>query len=329
MNSNKMSSRVSSSSAALVIGLCLPFLAVADEPPPPATAPTEIAAAAPAAAAAAPTAAPTPAAPAAAAPPAPTEAAAAAPPAPAATPTEAAAKPSPDTVLAIVNGTAITAGALEAYLPTRPAGSPKDPKIALEELIRRELVRQDAVQHGLDKHPAFLAELETLRETLLVTAELKAIADSLSFSDADLRKFYSDHLKDMTLNEYKARHILVGSEEEAKAIIAELDQGGDFVKIAKEKSKDNAIDGGELGWFTATQMVKPVSDTVINLAKGKYTAQPVHSDFGWHIILHEDTREMTPPTFENVKDRIKLTLERTKMQEYIMKLRNNARVEIK
>ncbi|CAK0780016.1 peptidyl-prolyl cis-trans isomerase C [Gammaproteobacteria bacterium] len=234
-----------------------------------------------------------------------------------------------DAILAAVNGIPIMQSTYDRYLATRPTGSNQDRKVIIEELVKREVLLQDAIKRGVEKQPEVVVELATLRENLLVAAALKAAADNMSSSDDELHKFYNDHLKEMTINEYKARHILVPTEEEAKAIVADLDKGADFAKLAKEKSKDNAVEGGDLGWFSSSQMVKPLSDAITTLAKGKYTTQPVHSEFGWHVLLHEDTREMPPPPFESVKDRIKMVVQRTKLQEHIQHLRNQAKVEIK
>jgi len=232
-------------------------------------------------------------------------------------------------ILATVNGAPVTQSAYDRYLATRPAGSNRDRKTIIEELIKREAVLQDAIKRNIDKQPEVVAEIATLRENLLVAAALKAAADNMSSSDEELQKFYTEHLKEMSVSEYKARHILVLTEEEAKAIIVDLNAGADFVKLAKEKSKDNAVDGGDLGWFNSNQMVKQFSDAIMVLEKGKYTTQPVHTEFGWHVILHEDTRETAPPTFDGIKDRIKMVVQRTKLQEHIQHLREQAKVEIK
>jgi peptidyl-prolyl cis-trans isomerase C len=234
-----------------------------------------------------------------------------------------------DTVLAIVNGNPITQTNYDRYLATRPQSAKKDRNTIIEELIRRELVLQDAIKNGVDKQPDVIDELTTLRENLLVAANLKAVADKISVTDKELRKFYTEHLNELSVTEYKARHILVSTSEEAKAIIAELDKGADFVELAKKKSKDNSIDGGDLGWFNSAQMVKPFANAVKNLEKGKYTAQPVKTKFGWHVILNEDTRKTPPPPFEKVEDRIKIALQRVKLQEYIQHLSAQAKVEIK
>jgi peptidyl-prolyl cis-trans isomerase C len=237
--------------------------------------------------------------------------------------------PPPSTVLAIVNGNPITQATYDRHIATRPAGAKRDRDAIIEELVKREVVLQDAIKNGVDKQSEVIVEMATLRENLLVAAGLKGVADKISSSDEELLKFYTAHLSEMNITEYKARHILVPTQEEAKAIIEELDKGADFAKLAKEKSKDNAADEGDLGWFSSAQMVKPLADAITVLPKGKYTAQPVHSEFGWHVILHEDTRATPPPPFESVKDRIKMVVQRTKLQEYVQHLRNQAKVEIK
>jgi len=231
-----------------------------------------------------------------------------------------------DKVLAIVNGNPITQATYDHHVAARPN---RDPKAVIDELVKREVLLQDALKRGIDKQPEVIAELATLRENLLVGAVLKTMSNDISLSDEELNKFYSDHLKELSVTEYKARHILVATEEEAKAIIAELDKGTDFEKLAKEKSKDNATEGGELGWFNSSQMVKPFSEAIAVLPKGKYSSQPVNTEFGWHVILHEDTRQTPAPSFDKVKDRIKMAVQRTKLQEYIQQLQSQAKVEIK
>lgn len=231
-----------------------------------------------------------------------------------------------DSVLVIVNGNPITQSTYDRHVAARPN---RDRKVIIDELIKREVLLQDAIKHGLDKQPEVIAELATLRENLLVGVALKAASENISSSDEELHKFYNDHLKELSVTEYKARHILVSTEEEAKAIIGELDKGVDFEKLAKEKSKDNADEGGDLGWFNSTQMVKPFAEAVVALPKGKYSSQPVNTEFGWHVILHEDTRDTTAPPFEKVKDRIKMAVQRSKLQEYVQYLQRQAKVEIK
>ncbi|HEY8097681.1 MAG TPA: peptidylprolyl isomerase, partial [Methylobacter sp.] len=130
--------------------------------------------------------------------------------------------------------------------------------------------------------------------------------------------------------EYKASHILVKTEEEAKKLIAELDKGADFAKLANKHSLDakESQNGGDLGWFSAGQMVAPFSEAVAALEKGKYTKEPVKTQFGYHVILKEDSRALTPPPLEAVKEQLTPFLQRKKVQGMIEGLRKQAKVEI-
>ncbi len=229
-----------------------------------------------------------------------------------------------DPVLAVVNGVPVTQSMYDGYLRLRPANSPKDRTLVLDELITLEVLRQDAVQRGIDKQPEVIVEMANH----LAVAGLKTVAAGIVLNDEELHNVYNSHLKEMINREYKARHILIPTEEEAKAIITELNNGGDFVKLAKEKSQDHSSDGGDLGWFSTGQMVKSVADAVVLLENGKYTTQPVHSESGWHVILHEDTRENPPPSFEDMKEKIKMDLRRAKLQEHIQHLRAQAVVKM-
>jgi peptidyl-prolyl cis-trans isomerase C len=231
-----------------------------------------------------------------------------------------------DKVLVTVDGNPITQATYDRHVANRPN---RDRKTIIDELVKREVLLQDAIKHGLDKQPDVIAELATLRENLLVGIALKVASENISSSDEELHKFYNDHLKELSVTEYKARHILVSTEEEAKTIIDELNKGADFAKLAKEKSKDNSAEGGDLGWFNSSQMVKPFSDAIVALPKGKYSDHPVNTEFGWHVILHEDTRETAAPPFDKVKDRIKMAVQRSKLQEYVQHLQSQAKVEIK
>ena len=127
----------------------------------------------------------------------------------------------------------------------------------------------------------------------------------------------------------RARHILVKTEPEAKEIIAELDKGADFATLAKDQSTGpSAAQGGDLGWFSANQMVAPFSEAVIALENGKYTSEPVKTQFGWHVIIREDSRDQTPPSFESVKEQMRPAVQREKIQQYIDGLRKTAKVEV-
>ena len=130
-------------------------------------------------------------------------------------------------------------------------------------------------------------------------------------------------------NEFKARHILVADEDKAKKMIAELDKGADFGELAKKNSTDaSAANGGELGWFSAQQMVKPFADAVAKLDKGKYTAEPIQTQFGWHVIMLDDKRDITPPPLDQVKKQLQMVLQNQRIQSYVQGLRDQAKVDI-
>ena len=130
-------------------------------------------------------------------------------------------------------------------------------------------------------------------------------------------------------DEIKARHILVKTEEEAKAIIAELETGRDFVELAKEKSTGpSAADGGDLGYFTKGRMVPPFEAAAFALKAGEFTKEPVKSDFGWHVIKVEDTRKAEPPVFDKVKDQVQQVLLRERYADLMAKARKDIEVEV-
>lgn len=237
--------------------------------------------------------------------------------------------------VAVVNGASIGKDALDAYTKqrnaSRPDAGPDDTKAALDELISREVIYQDAVSKGLDKKPEVIAELDNQKRNILANLAIRQHIESSPISDEAMKKEYETHLGTMATKEYKAKHVLVKTEDEAKAIIAELDKGGDFAKIAKEKSIDtgSGAQGGDLGWFDPKQMVKPFADAVISMQKGTYTKTPVQSQFGWHVILAEDSRDVAPPEFDKVKENMRGVMRNKQIKEYLEGLKAKAKVEIK
>jgi peptidyl-prolyl cis-trans isomerase C len=238
----------------------------------------------------------------------------------------------PAKVLATVNGTKITDEALMLY--ERRRGIPKDGvaeqqrRMMLDELINRELIYQDAVNNGIDKNPQVLAELEAIRKNLIASAMLQQITRTVPISDDELKKEYDSQTTNMTTQELKARHILVEKEEDAKAIIAQLDKGAKFAELATAKSTDSSsTNGGDLGWFKPTEMVEPFGKAVLALNNGEYTKTPVKSDFGWHVILREDARNVPPPAFEDVKEQLRMRVQNLQVEGYIKTLRDKAKIE--
>jgi len=237
-------------------------------------------------------------------------------------------------VLAVVNGTSITTANLSKYSKRR--GMPKDAdpaqqqKAMLEELINRELIYQDAKKLGIDKKTGVMAEIENQRINIVASAMLQEKSSQTTISDADLKNEYERFLTENKGKEYKARHILLENEKDAKKIIAELDKGADFITLAKEKSTGpSGENGGDLGWFKPGAMVKPFTVAVEALEDGKYSKLPIKTQFGWHVILREKSRAMAAPTFDSLKEQIRMRLQNKSVESYIATLRKSAKIEKK
>ncbi len=236
-------------------------------------------------------------------------------------------------IIATVNGSPITRQVLDVYKQQRAAKGiqpdTSDDDAVLNELVALELMRQEAANSGARTDPVISATLDQLDRSTLAGAAIKAFITANESSDEELRTTYDTGVGKPG-NEYNARHILVDSEQEAKDIIALLDAGGDFAELAREKSTGpSGPKGGELGWFGAGQMVKPFADATATLEKGSYTKEPVQTQFGWHVIRLEDTREGTPPPFEDVKERLKIMLANQKLQKHIEEMKASAAIDIK
>lgn len=238
---------------------------------------------------------------------------------------------SKEDAIAEVNGKYISKESLttlENEISQRNQGQslPKDKLV--EELIQRELLVQDATQKKLDETEDFMKQLATVKSSLLTQAAVQNFLKSSPVTDTELKAEYDKNIA-ATGQEYKARHILVKSEDAAKKIIKELSAGADFVELAKTKSTGpSGPQGGDLGWFASGQMVAPFSEAVIALEDNKFTLEPVKTQFGYHIILREGSRAQTPPPFESVKEKIRPMMQRKKLQDFMEGLRNQATVEI-
>ena len=232
---------------------------------------------------------------------------------------------------AAVNGVYIgksTLDTLEKEVAQRSQGQSLPKEQLLEELIQRELLIQQAQQKHLDKSPELVERLNTVKNSLLSQAAVQDFLKTNPVTDADIKTEYDSKMANIG-TEYKARHILVKTEDEAKKMIADLDKGADFAALAKKHSIDPmGAEGGDLGWFTADRMVAPFSEAVVALENGKYTKQPVQTQFGWHVVLREDSRALTPPPLDAVKEQIRSMLQREKVQTMIENLRKSAQVEI-
>jgi peptidyl-prolyl cis-trans isomerase C len=239
---------------------------------------------------------------------------------------------SKEDAVASVNGQYISKSSLEALekeISQRSRGQSFPQEKLLEELIQRELLVQDATIKKLDQTPEFNKQLATIKQSLLSQASVQNYLKNNELTDADLRAEYDKKMGSSAGDEYKARHILVKTEEDAKQIIKDLEGGADFVELAKKKSTGpSGPKGGDLGWFAANQMVPPFSEAVKVLEDNKFTTEPVKTQFGYHIILREGSRAQTPPSFDSVKEKIRPALQREKVQSFLTSLREQAKVEV-
>ena len=258
--------------------------------------------------------------------------------APAGTPAASSAPAAPavnkDDAVASVNGQYISKAdlkALEDDIAQRSHGQQSFPKQQLiDELVQRELLVQSAQSKQLQDSPEVKAQLETAKRSLLAQALIKDYLATNPITDDEIKAEYDKQIGGVDKKEYKARHILVKTEDEAKKIIAELDKGKDFATLAKKHTTDPSgkTSGGDLGWFGAKQMVAPFSEALVLLEKGKYSKTPVQTQFGWHVILREDSREQTPPPFDSVKDQIRPMVQRSKIEAMLKDLREKGKVEV-
>ena len=209
--------------------------------------------------------------------------------------------------------------------------TPERQKAVREELVNREVLAQAAQKRGLDKSPDVQAQMEMARQAVLVRALFEAEVKAHPITDSDLQQQYEQFKSSMGTNEYKVRHILVDKEDDAKAIIADLNKGADFAKLAKEKSKDpgSKDNGGDLDWGPAARYVKPFADAVTGLQKGQTTATPVKTDFGYHVIRLDDVRPLTVPPFNEMKEQFRQRAQQQQIQKMVMDLRSKAKVEEK
>ncbi len=238
---------------------------------------------------------------------------------------------SKENAVASVNGAYISKTSLESLekeLAQRSQGKSFPKEKLIDELIQRELLIQDATQKKLDQTPEYNEQLATIKQSLLSQAAIQNYIKSNPLTDAELQAEYDKNITKAG-DEYQASHILVKTEEEAKAIIADLTKGADFAELAKKKSTGpSGPKGGDLGWFASGQMVPPFSEAVIALEDNKFTTEPVKTQFGYHVILRKGSRSQTPPSFDSVKEQIRPMLQRQKIQTFLTTLRSQAQVEV-
>ncbi|MBU2676822.1 MAG: peptidylprolyl isomerase [Gammaproteobacteria bacterium] len=226
-----------------------------------------------------------------------------------------------------INGVEISAEVLDTYLETRtqkPAASASadERSRALTELTDIYLLTTQPRATEISRDAKTKAQIELQSRGIIARAVAADYLANNAASDAEIKAAYEAQVSSAPPLEFKARHILVETQGEAVSLIKELEDGGDFATLAKEKSTGpSGANGGDLGWFSANQMVAPFSNAVAALPNGQFSKEPVQTQFGWHVILREDSRESTPPTLESLRGTIKQRVEQEKLQNYLESLR--------
>ncbi len=235
--------------------------------------------------------------------------------------------------LAVVNGKPVPTSRVKALQQqVEASGRPVTPEVLdqiKQELIAREIFMQEARKRGLDASDDFKTQLELARQTILIRQLFADFQKKNPVTEADIKAEYDKFAAANGGKEYRARHILVETEADAKALIAEIKKGGSFEELAKKASKDpgSGANGGDLDWAAAGSYVPEFSDAMVKLAKGQLTEAPVKTQFGFHIIRVDDVREAQLPPFEQVKAQIAQQLLQQKLAKYQDDLRGKAKVE--
>jgi peptidyl-prolyl cis-trans isomerase C len=226
-----------------------------------------------------------------------------------------------------VNGVDIDSSVVDAYIQSRaqqPAAQiPEDQKaVMLDELTDLYLITTQDRAKELAKDPQLIAQAELQYRGLLAQATASDYLERNPATDAEIQAEYEKQIAQQSTKQYKARHILVETQDEANKIIAELDDGADFAELATERSTGpSGPQGGDLGWFSPEQMVAPFSEAVGNLEDNTYSKEPVQTQFGWHVILREGSRDNEPPPLDSVRDSVKQSVDQQKLQNFIESLR--------
>jgi peptidyl-prolyl cis-trans isomerase C len=242
-------------------------------------------------------------------------------------------KPGDDPVVARVNGHELHRSDVELAQRSLPEQYQQVPlpqiyPMLLEQLVGGTLIAEAGRKDKLADDPEVKQRLARLEDRVIQEIYIKR-AVAAAATDTKLHEQYDKFVKAQPGNEeLSARHILVASEDEAKAIIVDLGKGADFATLAKQKSTDPAKDtGGDLGYFTRDSMVPEFADAAFKLGKGEYTKTPVHTQFGWHVIKVEDRRSAPPPSFEDSKDELTNEVAREVIGAKIKALKDGAKVE--
>lgn len=238
-------------------------------------------------------------------------------------------------VIAVVNGVELTQADFISFVNTRVGEQARHVKlnqqqlsILLAEYINRELIFQDALEQGWDKAPDVVTAIDNQRRNIIASFVIRQMIEH-PISDEELEQAYKK-LMAKPIREFRARHILLTSEQRARELIDALEQGAAFDQLARENSMDATADqGGELGWLSADEIAEPLRTAMQALRKGTNSREPVRTDFGWHILRLEDTRIIPPPPFQEVREELLRRMHNQHISDYIAELRSSSVIEIR
>jgi peptidyl-prolyl cis-trans isomerase C len=235
--------------------------------------------------------------------------------------------------IAIVNGKAVPKSRVEVLVKQiESSGRPVDENMReqlREEVILREIFMQEANKRGIAATPEYREQMELARQTILIRALFADFQKRNPVTDAEIKAEYDKFVEANAGKEYRARHILVDTEEEAKSIITAIKGGAKFEDIARRQSKDpgSGANGGDLDWSMAASYVTEFSEAMVKLDKGQMTDAPVRSQFGWHVIRVDDIRQAQLPALDDIKDQIQQQMAQQRMTEFQMQLREKAKIQ--
>jgi peptidyl-prolyl cis-trans isomerase C len=234
--------------------------------------------------------------------------------------------------VATVNGTAIPAAKIDQIVKQvvsqgKQADSPQLREAIKKDLIGREVLIQEADKQGFGTRAEVKAALENARQSIIINAMLADFVKKNPVKDAEVKAEYDRYRAQVGDKEYHARHILVATEDEAKAIIAKLKAGGKFEELAKVSKDGSAANGGDLDWANPASYVPEFSKAMVALKKGEITETPVKSQFGYHIIKLEDSRATKVPAFDEVKQQVVESLQQKKLQLFREELMKKAKIK--
>ena len=238
-------------------------------------------------------------------------------------------KAATDVVIATVNGDKIMKSTLDGYMAILKKSGKGDKNAAVNDLVATEIALQEAKKTDILERPETKKAISDFTRNVLLKTWTKEKVESFDITDDEIKAAYDERVTKLASKEFNARHILVKTEDEAKAVIIEVSGDADFAKVAKEKSTGpSGSNGGSLGWFKAQTMVPAFANAVKGMSKGDVSKEPVKTQFGYHVIKLEDSRDAKVPTLESLKPQLIRVISQKKMLAFMEDLKKGADIEL-